>query len=190
MPVLPEARKVSSQHGLFLFFVLGLFMLQVAFAFTIHGDIGPGSALTPGIDRPASPALVGRIDSLLTATPSTPKPVSSAIVSGAPQVAAVPAKAVPIKAVSTKAVPAVTMVAAKEASSLPEGRELKPMAGGRYLEYTICKGDTLDSISRKLFGSTRMVTALVRLNRLTDDRGLRCGDTLRVPRVGLMVASR
>ena len=183
MPVLPEARKVSSQHGLFLFFVLGLFMLQVAFAFTIHGDIGPGSVLTPGIDRPASPALVGRIDSLVTATPPIPKTPSAAVVNVVPQVAAVPVKAVPV----------ATVVPAKVSQPLQTGQtgnELKSTVGGRYLEYTISRGDTLDSISRKLYGSTHMVTALVRLNRLTDDRGLRCGETLRVPRVGLMVASR
>lgn len=190
MPVLPEARNVSSQHGLFLFFVLGLFMLQVAFAFTIHGDIGPGAAFTPGIDRPASPALVGRIDSLLTATPPASRPLANAVGNVAPQVADAPAKTAPAKMVPTKTAPAATMAPAKAAHALPAGNELKSPVGGRYLEYTISRGDTLDSISRKLYGSTHMVTALVRLNRLTDDRGLRCGETLRVPRVGLMVASR
>ena len=58
--------KSKPQFGLFLFFVVGLFLLQIAFAFTIHGDIGPQTSFLPGIDKPASPILVGRIDSLVS----------------------------------------------------------------------------------------------------------------------------
>ena len=55
--------KTKNQFGLFMFFVIGLFMLQIAFAFTIHGDIGPQTNILPCIEKPASPILVGKIDS-------------------------------------------------------------------------------------------------------------------------------
>ena len=58
--------KSRIQFGVFLFFLGGLFLLQIVFAFTIHGDIGPHSNVIPGIERPASPVLVGRIDSLIS----------------------------------------------------------------------------------------------------------------------------
>lgn len=205
-----EATRKAPQRGLFLFFVLGMFMLQIAFAFTIHGDIGPRTAVAPGIDRPAPPALVGRIDSLLTsarASGSTNRPVGPHSSAVTPVTAIAPAQRLapaqvakassarvspiaPVTAPSV-AVPAHTPIKAVSATRSDAGTAaLKTSSGGRYLEYTITRGDTLDSISRKLYGSTQMVTALVRLNRLTDDRTLRCGETLRVPRVGLVVASR
>lgn len=184
---LHEATRAAPQRGLFLFFVLGMFMLQIAFAFTIHGDIGPRTAVAPGADRPASPALVGRIDSLLTsARPSNP-------LHPAPVASVAPAQLVkPCSVAGKKAERAVVAASASTKAVRPVTRNtaLKPATGGRYFEYTITRGDTLDSISRKLYGSTQMVTAMVRLNRLTDDRSLRCGETLRVPRVGLAVASR
>ena len=164
--------KPASNKGVFLFFVVGLFMLQIVFAFTIHGDIGPQTAIVPEIQQSATPLLMGKIDSIVSSSaaqspkPSRPTPVA----------AMAPACKKVIDALSGPASNAHSST--KKASALQDG-------GGHYMQYVINRGDTLDSISKKLYGSKKMVTALVRLNRLKNEKTLRCGDNLRVPRQGL-----
>jgi len=175
---------------LFLFFVVGLFMLQVVFAFTIHGDIGPQSPIVPGIERPASPLLVGRIDSLIT-QPCTRQPVRPV-----PEAAFAPAaKTIPVEPVAEapKVVSAAHEMAKAPEARTPETKTSAAAAGpqlqekGRYLEYTIERGDTLESIAGKLYGSTRMTQAIVRLNRIRNEKALRLGERLLVPRTGLTI---
>ena len=159
--------KPASNKGVFLFFVVGLFMLQIMFAFTIHGDIGPQTAIVPELQQPAAPVLMGKIDSIVSPAglPSKPNHLS-------PVAALAPA----CKKILETA--PVSHVSVKKHSGLKE-------KGGNYMQYVISRGDTLDSISKKLYGSKRMVTALVRLNRLQNEKALRCGNTLLVPRQGL-----
>lgn len=173
-----QRRSPAAHRGLFLFFVAGLFMLQIAFAFTIHGDIGPQSPVIPGIDRPASPLLVGRIDSLIT-QPCTRQPVRP-VPEGAfaPAVRSVPNEPI---AAAPKAAPMDNDSAKASAGCL------KIQEKGRYMEYTIERGDTLAGISTKLYGNARMAQAIVRLNRIRDERALQFGDRLLVPRNGLIV---
>ncbi|MDD3146486.1 MAG: LysM peptidoglycan-binding domain-containing protein [Candidatus Riflebacteria bacterium] len=169
--------KSRTQFGLFLFFLGGLFLLQIAFAFTIHGDIGPHTNLIPGIERPASPVLVGRIDSLVSETRlKTPVRV-------APEGAFAPASrdfdtAGPVARIDTgNARPAAE-------------KSVRKIEGDRFAEYTIQAGDTLDRISRKLYGNQQMVQSIVRLNRINDERNLRLGATLKLPRAGLLDSVR
>lgn len=174
-----KRRSPASHRGLFLFFVVGLFMLQIAFAFTIHGDIGPQSPVVPGIDRPASPLLVGRIDSLIN-QPCVRQPVRPAPEGAfAPAARSIPPEPI---AAAPKAAPVVQEVVRATAAKGPQVQEK-----GRYLEYTIERGDTLDSISTKLYGNTRMTGAIVRLNRIRDEKALQLGERLLVPRAGLVV---
>ncbi|HOY68368.1 MAG TPA: LysM domain-containing protein [Candidatus Ozemobacteraceae bacterium] len=184
----PTRRSPASHRGLFLFFVVGLFMLQIAFAFTIHGDIGPQSPVVPGIDRPASPLLVGRIDSLIT------QPVIRQPVRPAPEGAFAPAvKTLPPEPLaaapkgSADAAGLAKAPAKKDAAVTTAAAQPQIQEKGRYLEYTIERGDTLDTISTKLYGSTRMTQAIVRLNRIRDEKSLQLGDRLLVPRTGLIV---
>ncbi len=170
--------KSRTQFGLFLFFLGGLFLLQIAFAFTIHGDIGPHTNLIPGIERPASPVLVGRIDSLISETRlKTPVRV-------APEGAFAPASrdfsetAMPVAKIDTEKVKA-----AAESS-------IRNLEGDRFAEYTIQAGDTLDKISRKLYGNQQMVQSIVRLNRISDERNLQLGASLKLPRAGLLESVR
>lgn len=174
-----KRRSPASHRGLFLFFVVGLFMLQITFAFTIHGDIGPQSPVVPGIDRPASPLLVGRIDSLIN-QPCIRQPVRPA-----PEGAFAPAaRNIPPEPV---AVAPKTAPDTQELAKAPAARNVQIQEKGRYLEYTIERGDTLDMISTKLYGNTRMTGAIVRLNRIRDEKALRLGERLLVPRTGLVV---
>ncbi|NLI77113.1 MAG: LysM peptidoglycan-binding domain-containing protein [Candidatus Riflebacteria bacterium] len=169
----PHSRP-APQRGLFLFFVVGLFLLQIAFACTIHGDIGPQYPHPTGLERTAPEALIGHIDSLLTPTPrAVPKPRPDAA---------------PAAASRRLLEPAASAMAGVQPPSPMKG-PLAPETGSRYAEYTIEKGDTLDSISRKLYGNTRMVVHLVRLNRIRDDKNLRRGDRLLLPRSGLLTAA-
>jgi len=161
--------------GLFLFFVFGLFLLQITFAFTIHGDIGPQTPVHPGINRPAPATLVGRIESLVSrpaVSAPAAEPVSQPLAAARPPAAVAPA-------------PRQTLVQSGRNAAAGHHAGLQDPRSGPYLEYTVRRGDTLDGISRRLFGSTRMVTALVRLNRLTSERRLQCGERLRIPRHGL-----
>lgn len=162
----------TSHKGVFLFFVVGLFVLQIVFAFTIHGDIGPQSPLTPDIQQATPQMVIGKIDSIVNqpVVHQPPHPTPEAIMAPA------------VKTIIEK--PRTAGVSAS--ISIPKkGPDLKEK-GGRYLEYTITQGDTLDSISKKLYGNKVMVTALVRLNRLKNEKALKCGTKLFVPRSGLL----
>jgi nucleoid-associated protein YgaU len=164
----------SSNKGVFLFFVVGLFMLQIIFAFTIHGDIGPQTPAIPEAQQTTNPVLIGRIDAVLGRQTAVQKPVHPA------------PEAVMAPAIRPSIEPARMTVQASTPAQTPARKQpaLKD-AGTRYLEYTVVKGDTLDGISKKLYGNTRMVTALVRVNRLQDEKGLKIGNNLLVPRLGL-----
>ncbi len=167
--------RPAQQRGLFLFFVVGLFLLQIAFACTIHGDIGPQYPHPSGLERTAPEALIGHIDSLLA--PPAPRAVPK------PRPDAAPAEA------SRHLLEPAAGTMAGVQPPPPLRGPLAPEAGSRFAEYTIGKGDTLDSISRKLYGNTRMVVHLVRLNRIRDDKNLRAGDRLLLPRAGLLTAA-
>ncbi|EKD83291.1 MAG: hypothetical protein ACD_39C00761G0001 [uncultured bacterium] len=166
--------KSRAQFGLFLFFLAGLFALQIAFAFTIHGDIGPHTNIVPGIEKPASPVLVGRIDSLISNSRlNTPVKV-------APEGAFAPAtrdfndSQFELARIDT------------EDSSSERSTKVHETDSERFVEYQVQSGDTLDKIARKLFGNAQMVQSIVRLNRITDERGLRLGSNIKVPRSGLL----
>lgn len=166
--------KSRAQFGLFLFFLAGLFALQIAFAFTIHGDIGPHTNIVPGIEKPASPVLVGRIDSLISNSRlTTPVKVS-------PEGAFAPAtrdfndSQFELARIDT------------EDSSSERSTKVHETDSDRFVEYQVQSGDTLDKIARKLFGNAQMVQSIVRLNRITDERGLRLGSNIKVPRSGLL----
>jgi nucleoid-associated protein YgaU len=161
---------------LFLFFVVGLFMLQIAFAFTIHGDIGPVAPGVPGLERPATPFLIGKIDSLVT------QPVLRQPVRPSPNAILAPAMKPTLDPRAVE--PRTTGVAPRSQPSsgpLPSLQE----NGGRFLEYTVQRGDSLEGIARRFYGHSRMTAALIRLNRIADDRTLQCGDRLLLPRTGL-----
>ncbi len=166
--------KSKTQFGLFLFFLAGLFALQIAFAFTIHGDIGPHTSIVPGIDKPASPVLVGRIDSLISSTRLT-TPVKVA-----PEGAFAPA---------TRDFSDSRFELARidtEDSSAERSTKVRDTDSERFVEYQVQQGDTLEKIARKLFGNSQMVQSLVRINRITDERGLKLGSVIKVPRSGLL----
>ncbi|MFZ2960813.1 MAG: LysM peptidoglycan-binding domain-containing protein [Candidatus Ozemobacteraceae bacterium] len=187
--------RSSPRKGLFLFFVLGLFMLQIGFAFTTHGDIGPHGMAAPGLNRPASPALVGKIDSLISSTGGNgtahPTPVVALAQAVKPALTVSPLLSGVALVASAKARKDSTRVRGTAMKYVSSGSSVSKLdeRGGRYLEYTIHRGDTLDTIARRLYGNPRMVTALIRLNRLTSDRNLRCGEKLRVPRSGLIATA-
>ncbi|MBU1105921.1 MAG: LysM peptidoglycan-binding domain-containing protein [Candidatus Riflebacteria bacterium] len=166
--------KSRAQFGLFLFFLAGLFALQIAFAFTIHGDIGPQTNIVPGIEKPASPILVGRIDSLI----SNARLIAPAKV--APEGAFAPA---------TRDFSDSKLELARietEDSNADHSTEVIEADSERFVAYRVQSGDTLEKIARKLFGSSQMVQSLVRINRITDERCLRLGSTIKVPRSGLL----
>jgi len=169
-----NTNKSRAQFGLFLFFLAGLFALQIAFAFTIHGDIGPHTNIVPGIEKPASPVLVGRIDSLISNSRLT------APVKVAPEGAFAPAtrdfndSQFELARIDT------------EDSSSERSTKVRETDSERFVEYQVQSGDTLDKIARKLFGNAHMVQSIVRLNRITDERGLRLGSNIKVPRSGLL----
>ncbi len=166
--------KTKNQFGLFLFFVVGLFMLQIAFAFTIHGDIGPQTDLIPCIDKPASPFLVGRIDSLVS---NSNLQVARKVV---PEGAFAPAS----REIFEEKV-SLARIDSENAQEL-EGIVVRRTSEGRFYEYTIRAGDNLEKISRKLYGSGRMVQALTRLNRIVDEKTLQLGASLLVPKNGVL----
>jgi hypothetical protein len=162
------------QIGLFIFFVTGLFILQIAFAFTIHGDIGPQTDAVPFIDKPAPPFLVGRIDTLVSE-----------------KTASVPRKVVPngVFAPATKKIqePAFTMAHIATEDSHKEGQIIvRKISEERFYEYHIRKGDTLEKISRKLYGNSTMTQSLIRINRIKNEKTLQLGSALRIPRQGLL----
>jgi hypothetical protein len=166
--------KPKSQHSLFLFFLSGLFLLQIAFAFTIHGDIGPQTDALPGLERPASPVLVGRIDSLIN------EANIRTAVKVAPEGMFAPA---------TRDYARTPMPSARidtELSGSDDGGIIVQKNSDRLIEYRIRPGDTLEKISKKLYGSTQHLQALIRLNRITDDRTLQQGALIKAPRAGLL----
>ncbi|RCK80036.1 MAG: hypothetical protein OZSIB_3540 [Candidatus Ozemobacter sibiricus] len=170
--------RPAPQRGLFLFFVVGLFLLQIAFAYTIHGDIGPQFPHPSGLERTAPEALIGHIDALLAPTPTgrcalRPRPDT------APAAASRKILDGPMPTAAPGAEPAGPVQAPRRPDPTQE-------QAGRFATYTIGRGDTLESIARKLYGSTRMVVHLVRLNRIRDERSLQQGDRLLVPRAGLL----
>lgn len=168
-----DSRKNVSNKGIFLVFVVGLFLLQIAFAFTIHGDIGPQAPTVPGVEHQAPPLLVGRIDSLI-GRPTIRKPVSPA-----PEAIMAPA----VREKFFECNPKTDAVTDSESGkAIPKLHD----NGDRYLQYMIVKGDTLAGISKRLYGSSKMISALVRVNRIQNDRNLRPGGMLLVPRSGLI----
>lgn len=169
-----NSNKSRTQFGLFLFFLGGLFLLQIAFAFTIHGDIGPHTNIIPGIEKPASPILVGRIDSLVNENRlKTPVKV-------APEGAFAPAT----RDFAENPIPSARIDTGKAATS--NDNSVSEIEGDRFVEYRIQSGDTLDKIARKLYGNQQMVQSLVRLNRIKDEKNLQMGASLKIPRAGLL----
>ncbi|MBI3038686.1 LysM peptidoglycan-binding domain-containing protein [bacterium] len=169
-----NGQSTGQSNGLFLFFVIGLFVLQTIFAFRIHGDIGPAVASSKSVDRPASPLLIGRIETL---------------VDGSSQVLGKKATSEP-----SKTFPRKNFANSKILSKIPAPQKktvnVSPNiqdTGKRFLEYKISKGDTLRTISKKIFGNTRMVPALVRINRVTDPGNLQCGSSLLIPRISAVL---
>ena len=168
-----EKEKSKPQHSLFLFFLTGLFLLQIAFAFTIHGDIGPQADVVPGIERPASPVLEGQIDSIVN------EANLRTVVKVAPEGAFAPAS----RDFSIAAIPNARIAA--EAST-GNGVITVQLCGDRFVEYRIKSGDTLEKISKKLYGNSQFLQSLIRINRITDDRAIRQGDLLKAPKAGLL----
>ncbi len=169
--------KSKTQIGLFLFFLSGLFILQIIFSFTIHGDIGPRTDIIPGIEKPASPILIGKIDSFVdknykvsrVAPEGAFAPASRNLTASVPQVSA--------------------RIDAHTTESLEkEKNTLHSTNIDRFAEYRVQKGDTLQKISRKLYGNNNMVQPIVRLNRITSEKALKLGSTLKVPRSGLVAS--
>lgn len=166
-------KKTNSRSSMFLFFVIGLFMMQIAFAFTIHGDIGPQTDLLPILGKPASPNLIGRIDSLV----SDSKSIDPAKVK--PEGAFSPA----IKKIRSDFPVAVVDSEISHSSNVSQVTKID---SSRYFEYCVQSGDTLGKISTKLYGNKKMIHSLVRINRVLDYHTMRAGSTLKVPQVGLL----
>lgn len=171
--------KSKTQIGLFLFFLSGLFILQIVFSFTIHGDIGPRTDIIPGIEKPASPVLIGKIDSLVDNNYKVSR-VS-------PEGAFAPATRNFVENSNHNQVSARIETQTAEKTEKEKNTVHKTNID-RFAEYRIQKGDTLQKISRKLYGNSNMVQAIIRLNRITDERALKLGSTLKVPRSGLIAS--
>ncbi|MFZ5952299.1 MAG: LysM peptidoglycan-binding domain-containing protein [Candidatus Rifleibacteriota bacterium] len=172
MNTLKKTGKPKGQFGLFIFFVCGLFFLQIVFAFTIHGDIGPQNDIIPCIDKPASPFLVGRIDSLVS---SSKLQVNRKVV---PEGAFSPA---------SREIIDERVVMIENTPSGADGQTVvRKTDEERFYHYTIRSGDTLEKISRQLYGNGRMVQSIVRINRIADEKTLPLGGSLLVPRSGLL----
>ena len=169
--------KSKTQIGLFLFFLSGLFVLQIVFSFTIHGDIGPHTDIIPGIEKPANPTLIGKIDSLIDKNYSVSKVV--------PEGAFAPAT----RNFTSENIQVSARIDSQTTESIEKDKNtLHKTDIDRFAEYRIQKGDTLQKISRKLYGNSNMIQPIVRLNRITDERALKLGSTLKVPRTGLIAS--
>lgn len=166
-------KEANSRSSMFLFFVIGLFMMQILFAFTIHGDIGPQSDLLPILGKPASPNLIGRIDSLVSETRASN-----------------PAKVKPEGAFSpaTKKIRSDFPVAVidSEVSQPVNTSRVRKIDSNRYYEYRVQSGDTLGKISKRLYGNNKMIHSLVRINRVVNYHTMRAGSALKVPQSGLL----
>lgn len=173
-----KQNKSKTQLGLFLFFLSGLFVLQIVFAFTIHGDIGPRTDIIPGIEKPASPVLIGKIDSLVDKN-------SYKVSRVAPEGALAP---VSRNLINDEVKVAAHVDAHTTAMLEEENNTLHSTDIDRFAEYRIQKGDTLQKISKKLYGNGNMVQPIVRINRITNERSLKLGSTLKVPRSGLVAS--
>lgn len=172
-----QNNKSKTQLGLFLFFLSGLFVLQIVFAFTIHGDIGPRTDIIPGIEKPASPILIGKVDSIIDQ--------SFKVARVAPEGAFAPAS----RNLVSNSVQASAHIDAKTTSAMEaENNTLQSTDIDRFAEYRVKKGDTLQKISRKLYGNANMVQPIVRINRISSERSLKLGSTLKVPRTGLVAS--
>ena len=169
--IVRNGKRKTSHQGAFLFFVVGLFLLQVIFAFTIHGDIGPQIQTAPTSFSTSPQALLSRMETIIET-----KAPERARIAVQPQAAPAPALKADFSEIES---PESLIQHPKPSPSLREN-------GGRYLEYVVNSGDSLHSISRKLYGKKDMVTVLTRINRIADERGLRTGQRLRVPRQGLI----
>lgn len=170
-----KIQKIKRKTGLFLFFVAGLFLIQIAFAFTIHGDIGPQTQLIPGCNRPASPVLIGRIESLVTET----RMQNAGRIS--PEGAFAPAS----KKLPSESTQSIARIDTRR-SNEPIIAAVSEIEGDRYYKYEVQSGDTLERISRRLFGNSQMVGAIVRINRIRDEKALRLGQSIMVPRAGIL----
>lgn len=69
-----------------------------------------------------------------------------------------------------------------DASNIEENNIRPGTAQPKYRRYTIKKGDTLQSISRKLLGEAKRWKELAKLNNINDPRHLKVGSHIRVPR--------
>lgn len=170
-----DNRKFSARAAIFLFFVTALFLMQIAFAFTIHGDIGSNNSIIPIIDRPASPILVGKIDGVVSDSKTS---VATRV---APEGAFAPAvKNLPIENIETIA------KIDTEISTKPIVTAVIKKDGERFYDYEVQRGDTLEKISKRLFGNNNMIQPIVRINRIRNERGLRLGEIIKVPREGIL----
>lgn len=176
--------KSKTQLGLFLFFLSGLFVLQIVFACTIHGDIGPHSDVIPGLSRPASPNLIGRMDSIIDKNNFK---VSKVV----PEGAFAPAT----RGIEQETLAAVNKVVASAKIDSQTVEQLEAEKNvvhstsiDRFAEYRVQKGDTLQKISKKLYGNYNMVQPLVRINRISSEKGLQLGSCIKVPRSGLVAS--
>ncbi len=185
MAVVNPGGSAQGHKGLFLFFLMGLFLLQVVFAFTIHGDIGPRELNAGTGSRVAAPVLVGHIDAILNGR--APSGLRTVAVGGhpTPVPGLAPAKLdlTPPVATLVEKTPIQPTTTATQAG--PHTFASATPTGSRFHDYTVRPGDTLQSISRRFYGSTHMVVPLVRINRLQSERGLHVGQTLRLPRKGM-----
>ena len=169
--------KSKTQIGLFLFFLSGLFLLQIVFSFTIHGDIGPRTDIIPGIVMPASPVLIGKIDSLVDKNYKVSRV--------APEGAFAPAT----RNLTSDNLQVSAHIDSHTVESLEKEKNTLHITDiDRFAEYRIQKGDTLQKISKKLYGNNNMIQPIVRLNRITDEKALKLGATLKVPRSGLIAS--
>jgi len=159
----------AAHKGVFVFFVLGLFFFQVIFAFTIHGDIGPQTPLFPDIQQATPQVVIGKVDGILKLPqiqqPCRPKPEG-------------------VMAPASKTI-TDTQKSAKNQTNAPAKPDLRNLTdeGDRYLSYKVLPGDNLAKISRKICGNNTLVSPLVRLNRIKDEKSLRCGQIIQIPRL-------
>lgn len=166
-------KSEKKKSGLFMFFVIGLFMLQIVFAFTIHGDIGQRTDMIPGLENPASPVLIGKIDSLVSNSPAFN---ATKVV---PEGAFSPAeKKIPNFLSSAKVDTEVYLPNQKNC--------VRKANDSRFYEYRVQTGDSIAKIAKRLYGTPRMIQALIRINRVTNEKGLRVGSVLKVPHTGLL----